>query len=481
VAGAIEPCGCVKDMQGGADHAAAFINSQKQAAPHALLLGAGPMLFMNARPDAARDAQASFKADALADAFKSLGLSAWAPGANDWLLGEETLAKLARRSGASLLAANLNSPSVRQTKVLELSGIKVGLVGVSMPVFAGKSPQAVEASDPGVAAQNALAELGKGGAQLDILLAAMPRGEALRLIEKVPGYELAIVGKPFDQGETNDPPISPTLVGKTLVIETPNHLQTLGVVDLYIRGQSFVFADGSGLEATERKLEIGRRLLEIQARLDQGGSPADLSALTLDKKALQAELSKLPEAKPPEQGSYFRFQSIEVREKLGADPAVSKHIAEYYRRVNDHNREAFKDLVPVTPAESEASYVGVELCGTCHQSQRKFWDQTAHAGAYETLSKQHKEFNLDCVGCHVTGYSKPGGTTVTHVDKLTDVQCEVCHGPGSKHVASPADKALLQKPTPSSCVECHHPPHVHPGWRATAAWPKIVGPGHGVK
>ena len=297
----------------------------------------------------------------------------------------------------------------------------------------------------------------------------------------MPGYELAIVGKPFDQGETNDPPISPTLVGKTLVIETPNHLQTLGVVDLYIRGQSFVFADGSGLEATERKLEIGRRLLEIQARLDQGGSPADLSALTLDKKALQAELSKLPEAKPPEQGSYFRFQSIEVREKLGADPAVSKHIAEYYRRVNDHNREAFKDLVPVTPAESEASYVGVELCGTCHQSQRKFWDQTAHAGAYETLSKQHKEFNLDCVGCHVTGYSKPGGTTVTHVDKLTDVQCEVCHGPGSKHVASPADKALLQKPTPSSCVECHHPPHVHPGWRATAAWPKIVGPGHGVK
>jgi hypothetical protein len=80
----------------------------------------------------------------------------------------------------------------------------------------------------------------------------------------------------------------------------------------------------------------------------------------------------------------------------------------------------------------------------------------------------------------VTGYGKAGGTTVTHVDKLTDVQCEVCHGPGSKHVNKPEDKALLSKPSPSFCAsECHHPPHVHPGWKAMAAWPKIIGPGHG--
>ena len=53
VAGALEPCGCVKDMLGGADHAAAYIASQSAAVPHALTVGAGPMLFLNARPDAA--------------------------------------------------------------------------------------------------------------------------------------------------------------------------------------------------------------------------------------------------------------------------------------------------------------------------------------------------------------------------------------------------------------------------------------------
>ncbi len=110
VAGALEPCGCVKDMLGGADHAAAYVAAQAGAAPNALTVGAGPMLFLNSKPDASHDTQSGFKADALADAYKALHLSAWAPGANDWLLGEATLAKLVGRSGATLLGANLKGP-----------------------------------------------------------------------------------------------------------------------------------------------------------------------------------------------------------------------------------------------------------------------------------------------------------------------------------------------------------------------------------
>ncbi len=482
VAGALEPCGCVKDMLGGADHAAAFIASQASAVPNALVVGAGPMLFLNARPDAARDTQVSFKADALADAYRALRLSAWAPGANDWLLGDPALTSLVQRSGATLLAANLKSAAnLERTKLVDVSGMKVGFVGVSLPLVMGKAPSGVEPTDPAAAAKAALGELKAAGSQLEILLAAMPRGAALRLLEAQPGFEVAVLGKPFDEGEANDPPQSPMLVGKTLVVETPNHLQALGVVDLYVRGQSFDFSDGSGLEASERRQEIGRRLREINARLEQGGAAADLAALERDRRGLEAELAKLKNSEPPAQGSFFRFQSIEVTEKLGADPKVSAHIAAYYQRVNEHNREAYKDLAPVKPGPGEASYVGVEACSKCHESERKFWNATSHAAAYTTLSVQHKEFNLDCVGCHVTGYGKPGGTTVTHVENLTAVQCEVCHGPGSKHVADSKAKGLIKMPEEGLCAsQCHHPPHVHPGWSAEAAWTKIVGPGHGM-
>jgi len=482
VAGALEPCGCVKDMLGGADHAAAYIASQTAAAPNALVVGAGPMLFLNARSDAGRDTQVGFKADALADAYKALGLSAWAPGANDWLLGDTSLTNLVQRTGATLLAANLKGGAKLQpTKLVDISGIKVGFVGLSLPLVLGKSPNGVEATDAAAAAKSALGELKAAGSQLEILLAAMPRGAALRLLEAQPGFEVAVLGKPFDEGEANDPPQSPTLIGKTLVVETPNHLQALGVVDLYVRGQSFDFADGSGLEAAERKQEIGRRLREIKARIEQGGSAQDLATLEGERASLEAERAKLRDAQPPAQGSFFRFQSVEVTEKLGSDPTVSQHIAAYYQRVNDHNREAYKDLAPVAPAAGEAGYVGVEVCRKCHESQRKFWSSTSHAAAYATLSVQHKEFNLDCVGCHVTGYGKPGGTTVTHVENLTSVQCEVCHGPGSKHVADTKNKAFVKMPDHGFCAsQCHHPPHVHPGWSADAAWPKIVGPGHGM-
>jgi hypothetical protein len=124
--------------------------------------------------------------------------------------------------------------------------------------------------------------------------------------------------------------------------------------------------------------------------------------------------------------------------------------------------------------------VGVEKCASCHAEEHKFWKGTPHADAYATLSKDHKEFNLDCVNCHVTGYEKPGGSTVTHVDGLKDVQCEACHGPGSRHEDDPENPELIVKSPPKTlCQTCHHPPHVGEDWSAERAFSLIVGPGHG--
>jgi hypothetical protein len=88
-----------------------------------------------------------------------------------------------------------------------------------------------------------------------------------------------------------------------------------------------------------------------------------------------------------------------------------------------------------------------------------------------------KEYNLDCVSCHVTGYGRAGGSTVTHVDKLKDVQCEVCHGPGSLHAAAPT-AVRLSSPGADVCTSCHHPPHVE-GFDPLRKMPLVLGPGHG--
>jgi len=81
----------------------------------------------------------------------------------------------------------------------------------------------------------------------------------------------------------------------------------------------------------------------------------------------------------------------------------------------------------------------------------------------------------------VTGYEKPGGSSVTHVDKLKDVQCEDCHGPGSMHVQNPTNKArIVASPAPSVCISCHHPPHVE-DFDVAVAVRGVIGPGHGQK
>jgi hypothetical protein len=160
---------------------------------------------------------------------------------------------------------------------------------------------------------------------------------------------------------------------------------------------------------------------------------------------------------------------------------VAARLEAYYQKVNEHNRQAFADKLPEPVAAGESSYVGVAVCSGCHQEERKVWERTAHAGAYATLQKGHKEYNLDCVGCHVTGYDQPGGSTVAHVEHLESVQCETCHGPGSRHAASPAlEGAIERHPNLDLCANtCHHPPHVGADWNVAAALPKILGPGHG--
>src|SRR4051812_19207409 len=139
-AGALEPCGCVKDMLGGADHLAAYVKSQTADAPNSALLAAGPVFFMNPQLNAERQTQDTWKADALARSLGAAGLRAWAPGANDWAAGSDTFAALASAAQATPLAVNLVAPGMQQLRVFDVGGTKLGVVGVSVPVRDGKLP-----------------------------------------------------------------------------------------------------------------------------------------------------------------------------------------------------------------------------------------------------------------------------------------------------------------------------------------------------
>lgn len=493
VAGAIEPCGCSKDQLGGFDHAAAFIDAEKATVPDAWMVSAGPLFFMDPALAADDRQQTLWKAEGIANAAKHMNLLAFTPGLNDWAAGPETLAKLRDATGAALLAGNLEGvPGAAPTLVREVSGIKVGFFGLADPKDrVGRTPDGLSTRPAAEAAKTAIDDLTKQGARILVGLAALPRGEALRLADNFPQISVLVLGKPAESGDINDAPKPPVLLGSTLVVETSNHLQTVGVVDLYVapgekKEGPITFQDAGGVARAEELLTLAARIRDLEQKINgwEGNKDIkaeDVAARKADLEKLRADKAKLESTSAPVSGSFFKYRLVEVRDNLGVDKEVHDQMAAFYKRVNEHNKTAFADRKPQPPEPGKAGYVGIDACTDCHDEERKVWDSTKHAHAYSTLQKDFKEYNLDCVSCHVTGYGKPGGSTVTHNEKLQAVQCETCHGPGSLHVKDPDKKGLIVlKPEPATCVsECHHPPHVE-GFDAAEKMKLILGKGHGM-
>jgi hypothetical protein len=484
VAGALEPCGCTRDQLGGLGHLGAWMKASHPQAPASLFATAGPLFFMDEKLDAERGDQDRAKAHAIASVLRRLDFTAFAPGANDWADGSSSLAALASESGGVMLVGGGAALPSATIVVRDFGGLKIGLVGTGQASPSASGPSSAHAVEQGVA------EAKRQGANVLIALAAVGRGEAKRIADAVPELAAVVVGSARASGDGNTTAPQVEQVGQVLIIQAANHLQSVAVLDLYLRespvpGHLVKFADATGLELARERAELTTEIDDLHVKIatwqrDPSIAPKDVAARKNDLARLEGQREALDTRRPPASGSFFRYAIKEVRESFGTDPAIEADLRAYYKAVNDHNRAAFADRLPPPRSPEQAGYVGVDVCSSCHEAARPVWNGTPHAHAYATLSSQFKEYNLECVGCHVTGYEKPGGSTVTHVDKLENVQCEICHGPGSKHVSSPTDRTLIvAKPDASTCLSCHHPPHVE-GFDALAKMKEVLGPGHGM-
>ncbi len=493
IAGAIEPCGCSKDQLGGLDHFAAYVQAEKAKTPRQIVLAAGPLYFLDPTLKTDHLSQDKWKAEAISMSMKRVGLRAWAPGLNDWAAGSERLKHYMAQSGAKALGVGIESDVPVSSSMLHKAGdLSIGIIGISEPKSrVGLSPKGTklptrEAATRAV--QEQVSALRKQGATIFVALAALPRGAALRIADRVPDLHVLAVGPASSHGDANTKQLAPEMIGRTLVVETANHAQTASIIDIFVtvpHEKPIQLSDAGGVQRAAQIAELSSRVRDLEHRIngwEKGGkiNEKDLAARKKDLKKFRKERAALEAKEVTVSGNFFRYRVLEIRDGLGQDPKVGQALTTYYKRVNDHNKQALADRKPATVAKGEARYIGISECESCHLEAQEVWEKTAHAKAYKTLVDDHKEFNLDCVSCHVTGYGIPGGSTVTHNDTLRNVQCETCHGPGSLHVEDPENPKLITlKPDPKTCVDqCHHPPHVE-GFDASAKMDLVLGPGHG--
>jgi hypothetical protein len=113
-------------------------------------------------------------------------------------------------------------------------------------------------------------------------------------------------------------------------------------------------------------------------------------------------------------------------------------------------------------ASDVKTYVGSEVCAKCHESEyTNYTKSSKKSHSFKSVMRMKKGLSeselKDCYACHTTGYGKPGGfVSEEETPKLKNAGCEVCHGPGSRHVQTQDPKDIESKVKADLCKSCHN-------------------------
>ncbi len=493
VLGTIAPCGCTTESLGGLQYAFGYIEANSQASSR-LVLEPGSFLFPDpagaeAPKDAAAWGQAEQRAGALQTRFAGLGaqlVSGFGPTDLSSAKGEQALATW-QMPRVLANSRKLDAHGVQAHRVVRLGdatrAIDAGVTAVVEPGLATSlSPE-----PPAEALRREIAAMRAAGVDLTVVLLQGSRTTAEELARTVEGIDMIVVGMPvgLDRTRLGSPPAR---LGGTWVIEPGEQAQTISHLRLEIEAAALTELPRP---ATWTLVPTAAAQQQELARLD-----ARLAKFRADPAADRGFIARIEQERATLAASIEHPAAIvgavavtAEQSKISCHAAASDaDAAAALRRYDDwvatENQKRFAGVQAPKPAKGEASYVGSEQCEACHAEASELWAKTRHAGAYATLVTVNKQFDLSCVGCHVTGFREPGGSEVVENAKLQNIQCEQCHGPGSLHVAAPEKRgkpnAIRRETAVDVCKQCHTPEHSDTFDHA-AYLRDVLGPGHGAE
>jgi len=178
-----------------------------------------------------------------------------------------------------------------------------------------------------------------------------------------------------------------------------------------------------------------------------------------------------------EQKFQFDYANVPVDEELPADEQIVQLYKDYQLMVKEDN---LLEKVVKVPLPNGLEYLGSTSCGfggSCHQYEYEKWSTKDHAKAYQTLVEAGSQYDPECIKCHVVGLDyETGFVSEKSPEDLRNVGCEVCHGPGSKHMMAVLNHGKDTQTTEpkSTCSDCHTPEHSNYQGREDEYLAKIV-------
>lgn len=476
VRGTIAPCGCTTEPLGGLQYALGYIEAESQPGARLVL---EPGSFLYPAPDSPEWpvdeqgwVQAQERAKALHGRFSALG---------DALVSGVGPIDVRSPTGAAALAsyplprvvANLMAPAgtgggpelpSHRLVTLGRDGVTLvaGVTAVVDPTLPDAAPLGT-LGDPVAALRREVEAMRKAGAGFTVAMAHGTRAFAEQLAREVDGLDLVVVGVVEGVDRQRLGQATGQLSG-TYIVEPGEQLQSITHLTLTLApGQANVPGPDAWVVHPPRATQEAE-LARVQARLDKfaadpSADPAFIARLQAERDTLHAALVATPEG-----DAVAVFEQVKVTCKLPTDGDAGQLLAAYTAWVAKQNEAFFAGKRPPAPPKGTPGYAGIAECETCHEEAVEHWRTTVHAGAYQTLVDTNQQYDLACVGCHVTGFREPGGSEVVENQLLRDVQCETCHGPGTFHVdqpEAPKGGALhIRRDSPEEvCGKCHTPEH----------------------
>ncbi len=147
------------------------------------------------------------------------------------------------------------------------------------------------------------------------------------------------------------------------------------------------------------------------------------------------------------------FDPVAIDSAFPRDPAVVDLIDDYQARLKLENLIEDEFAIPRSPLSQGDRFLGSFVCAGCHLEIYETWKKSNHSHAMDTLEHVKRNFDPECVACHTVGMKYEGGyRSMKKTAHLANVGCEMCHGPGGRHLDNPSGD---YRRFFTSCEQCH--------------------------
>ncbi len=373
--GNFEPCGCGGVYQGGLSRRATIIDKIRVLNRNTILLDTGDISVGGSR------VQFEF----LAQAYQRLKYDAIALGEGDIRLGIEDFVQLAQKYNLPFISSNLQIQANNKAeqlainnvlpkfRIIKRAGRKIAIISVLAQRWLAILPMTIrkriEYKKPAIAIKQITTVLKR---QCDFIILLSHLGPGDREILK---YQLD---------------------GIDLWIDNGGHQWTRkSVQSSEITKNIFLDSNPPLLISWKNDRRIGIAAIDLNKYLHvkQAG------LVPIEKNILRESA----------------FLEIYDAYKYAARQEMLSRIYSQYEQASTTQPVKFK-------------YVSSETCAKCHKSIFDFWKRTAHAHAFATLVKEHRDDDPNCWACHTTGFRSPNGFSDPKITpELKNVGCQSCH------------------------------------------------------